>query len=180
MQASPTPGQPAKESMVIPLSLGLLDKTGRNLPLMLSDGSGIEHGVLVLSEPEGRYEFTGIAERPVYSINREFSAPIKLVTDLADDDLAFLAAKDSDPFNRWQALQTISMRTLIGRQRARGSIATQRRQADAGACIILEDAALEPAFIALALVPGRRRYRARIGYIDPDAIAGLAPRCARR
>ena len=47
------------------------------------------------------------------SINRGFSAPIKLDTDLDADDLAFLAAHDSDPFNRWQALQTISMRLLI-------------------------------------------------------------------
>jgi aminopeptidase N len=54
-----------------------------------------------------------VNERPVLSINREFSAPVKVISDLDADDLAFLAAHDSDPFNRWQASQTISARLLI-------------------------------------------------------------------
>src|ERR1039458_2648879 len=99
--------------MVIPLELGLVGKDGRDLPLALSNGCKIERGGLVLSEPVRTFEFTGIGERPVLSINRGFSAPIKLNSDLDGNDLAFLAAHDSDPFNRWQALQTISMRLLI-------------------------------------------------------------------
>ncbi len=70
--------------------------------------------MLELTAPAHTYEFTGIDERPVLSINRGFSAPIKLTTDLDDGDLDFLAAHDSDAFNRWQALQTSAMRLLIG------------------------------------------------------------------
>ena len=108
------------------------------------------------------------------SINRGFSAPIKLDTDLDGDDLAFLAAHDSDPFNRWQALQTISMRLLIdnvARLRA-GQAAAQRRQADAALAATLDDAQLEPAFVALALTPpGEGDIAREIGRdIDPDAI----------
>src|SRR5450631_256111 len=99
--------------MVIPLAFGLVGKNGRDLPLNLSNGAKIEGGVLELSEPAHTYEFSGVEERPVLSINRGFSAPIKLVTDLDGDDLDFLAAHDADPFNRWQALQTSSMRLLI-------------------------------------------------------------------
>src|SRR5690348_13982957 len=104
----PTPGQPSKQPMVIPLDIGLVGKNGRDLPLTLASGAPIERGVLVLDQPEQSFEFTGVAEQPVLSINRNFSAPIKLTADLDSEALAFLAAHDSDPFNRWQSLQTIS------------------------------------------------------------------------
>ncbi len=170
----PTPGQPVKEPMVIPLSLGLVGKDGRDLPLRLSTGEqGTEH-VLVLTDEKAVFEFGDVAERPVTSINRGFSAPIKLVTDLDADSLAFLAAHDGDPFNRWQALQSIAMRLLIDNVAAlRSGRATRKddRLLQAIAAII-EDPALEPAFIALALVlPAESDIAREIGQnIDPDAI----------
>jgi aminopeptidase N len=170
----PTPGQPTKEPMVIPLALGLVGKDGRDLPLSPTGGGQIEHGVLVLREPSQSVTFTGVPERPVLSINRGFSAPIKLATDLDGDDLAFLAARDGDPFNRWQALQTISMRLLIdnvGRLRA-GKAPRSDAKLMVALAAILEDAALEPAFVALALVPpGEGDVAREIGRdIDPGAI----------
>jgi aminopeptidase N len=170
----PTPGQPTKEPMVIPLSLGLVGKNGRDLPLKLSNGEPIESDVVVISGRATIFEFTGIAERPALSINRGFSAPIKLVTDLNANDLAFLAAHDSDPFNRWQALQTIAMRLLIDNVEALRSGRSTRSddQLMLALATILEDPALEPAFIALALVPpGEGDIAREIGRdIDPDAI----------
>ena len=90
------------------------------------------------------------------------------------DNLAFLAAHDSDPFNRWQALQTISMRLLIDNVavlRAGKAPRSDKRLLVALAAI-LEDAALEPAFVALALAPpGEGDIAREIGRdIDPDAI----------
>ena len=169
----PTPGQPSKEPMIIPLSLGLVGKDGRDLALTLSNGTpGGKH--IVLREQSARFEFSGIAERPVLSINRGFSAPIRLVTDLDANDLGFLAAYDRDPFNRWQALQTISTRLLIDNVtalRAGQPIRSDDKLMRALATT-LEDAALEPAFIALALVlPGEGDIAREIGHdIDPDAI----------
>jgi aminopeptidase N len=170
----PTPGQPTKEPMVIPLSLGLVDKNGRDLPLCLSSGEPVRQGVVVLNESMAIFEFANLDEHPVISINRGFSAPIKLITDLSVDDLAFLAAHDSDPFNRWQALQTISMRLLIDNVDALRSGRTARKydQLMLALATILEDAALEPAFVALALAPpGDGDIAREIGSdIDPDAI----------
>jgi aminopeptidase N len=170
----PTPGQPVKEPMVIPLAFGLVGKDGRDLPLRLRGSGKIERNVLVLSGPATTFEFTGIAERPVPSVNRGFSAPVRLDVDVGSDDLAYLAANDSDPFNRWQALQTISMRLLIdnvaairtGRNPQSDDKLTQALSA------ILSDAALEPAFVALALVvPGEGDIAREIGHdIDPAAI----------
>ena len=170
----PTPGQPTKEPMVIPLSVGLVGKDGRDLPLALSTGGKIERGVLVLSEPAASFEFTGIDARPVLSINRGFSAPIKLNSDLDGNDLAFLAAHDGDAFNRWQALQTISMRLLIDNVAALHAGQSPRSDDKllAALAAILDDAKLQPAFVALALVPpGEGDIAREIGRdIDPDAI----------
>ncbi|MDO9413993.1 MAG: aminopeptidase N [Pseudolabrys sp.] len=170
----PTPNQSNKRPMVIPLVTGLVGKDGRDLPLTLSSGGTIERGVLVLDESEKTFTFTGITERPVLSINRGFSAPIKLVSDIDGADLAFLAAHDSDPFNRWQALQTTAMRLLIdnvSRLRA-GETARTDDALLAAMAAILDDTKLEPAFVALALTPpGEGDISREIGRdIDPDAI----------
>jgi aminopeptidase N len=171
---APTPNQPDKEPMVIPLVVGLVGKDGRDLPLKLSSGEAIDRGVLELSQPAHTFEFTGIAERPVLSINRDFSAPIKLVTDLDAGDLDFLAAHDADAFNRWQALQTASTRLLIDNVAALRAGQLPRTDAKllAAMAAILDDAKLEPAFVALALVPpGEGDLAREIGRdIDPDAI----------
>ena len=171
---APTPNQPAKEPMVIPLALGLVGKDGRDLPLILPNGEKIERGVLELTEAVHSFEFTGITERPVLSINRGFSAPIKLVTDLDADDLGFLAAHDADAFNCWQALQTSSTRLLIGNVAAlrAGQSPRMNDSLIAALAAILDDTTLQPAFIALTLVPpGEGDIAREIGSdIDPDAI----------
>ena len=171
---SPTPGQSVKEPMVIPLAFGLVGKEGRDLPLRLRDGGAIERNVLILREPVTTFEFTGISGRPVPSVNRGFSAPVQLDIDINSDDLAYLAANDSDSFNRWQALQTISMRLLIDNVsaiRAGRDPRSDDHLMDALSAI-LSDAVLEPALIALALVPpGEGDIAREIGNdIDPDAI----------
>jgi aminopeptidase N len=170
----PTPGQPSKEPMVIPLSLGLVGRDGRDLPLKSSHGEDKKCDPIVLTEAKTRFEFVGINERPILSINRGFSAPIKLVANQTRDELSFLAARDSDTFNRWQALQTISMRTLIenaGAARA-GKNLRSDDQLVLAFSTILEDLSLEPAFVALALVPpGESDIAREIAQdIDPDAI----------
>jgi len=170
---APTPGQPEKSPMVIPLRVGLVGKDGRDLPLSLASGKA-ERAVLVLTDQSHTFEFTGVAEQPVLSINRNFSAPVKLTTGLTIPDFAFLAAHDSDPFNRWQSLQTISTMLLML------NVATRRASKpqvsiDAvpnALATILADQGLEPAFIALALtLPGEADIAREIGSnIDPDAI----------
>ncbi|HEX3338329.1 MAG TPA: aminopeptidase N [Pseudolabrys sp.] len=170
----PTPGQTAKEPMVIPLSLGLVGRNGHDLALKFSTGEPMVRDVVVLNKPVARFEFVNIDEDPVISINRGFSAPIKLITDLAATDLAFLAAHDADPFNRWQALQTISVRLLVDNVAALRSGRPTRSddQLMLALAAILEDTGLEPAFVALALVPpGESDIAREIGRdIDPDAI----------
>jgi len=168
----PTPGQPEKAPMLIPLALGLVGQNGVDLPLTLN-GKPLARGVIELSKPSQSFVFTGVAERPIPSLNRGFSAPVRLTLPLEPDDLRFLAAHDADPFNRWQAVQTLAMSLLTANVAALRRGATMRE--DDGLTIalnaILTDAALEPAFIALALTPPSEADIAReIGRdVDPDA-----------
>src|SRR5262249_25729268 len=108
----PPPGQPVKEPMTIPLAVGLVGPDGRDLPLALKDGA-VERGVLTIAKPAESFIFTGIAERPALSLNRGFAAPIKVSVNAGADDLKFLAARDPDPFNRWQAVQSLATGLLI-------------------------------------------------------------------
>jgi len=177
-----TPGQPSKEPMVIPLAIGLVGRDGRDLPLELADGRAIERGVLALTKPAESFVFRDVGEPPVPSLNRGFSAPIKLVANISADDLRFLAARDSDAFNRWQAVQTLATRLLLDNTAALR--AGRQARKDAGLIdalgAVLADGALEPAFMALMLtLPGEADIAREIGRdVDPDAI--FAARAALR
>src|SRR5205823_11813584 len=149
----PRPGQPQSEPMVIPLVLGLLDKDGRDLPLAMADGRRIERGVIVLSGRAESVIFADIPERPVLSLNRGFSAPIKVSAETSAEDLQFLAAHDSDPFNRWEALQRLAGSALVdGVAELRAGRAPHIDPALLEALeATLSDPGLEPAFLAQAL-----------------------------
>jgi aminopeptidase N len=180
----PTPGQPSKQQMIIPLALGLVGPDGNDLPLKPDDGRISEHGVLTLAEPMQSFVFTDVAQRPVLSINRGFSAPIKLVANLSLGDLQFLAAHDRDLFNRWQALQSIATRLLVDNATAfaagaaREEVSTRRTPAEENSGIadvlaaVLAGGRIEAAFAALMLtLPGEADIAREIGHdVDPDAI----------
>jgi aminopeptidase N len=169
----PTPGQPTKEPMVIPLAVGLVGRDGADLPLAL-DGRPLAHSVVELKEPSHSFVFTGVAEWPVPSLNRGFSAPIKLKCPIEPDDLRFLAAHDPDPFNRWQAVQTLAMSLLVGNLSAvrKGAPAREDEGLMAALAAIVADQSLQPAFVALMLTPPSEADIAReIGRdVDPDAV----------
>jgi aminopeptidase N len=172
----PTPGQPVKEPMVIPLAIGLVGSDGRDLPLVPKDRHVTPDGVITLTKPTETFVFTGIPARPVASLNRGFSAPIKLADNLSADDLRFLAAHDPDPFNRWQAVQALATTLLLGNVAAHGQGADFCEDEGITAALraILTDTALEPAFVAQALsMPSEVDIARDVGRnVDPDAIFG--------
>jgi aminopeptidase N len=174
-----TPGQPSKEPMVIPLAIGLVGRDGGDLALKCSKPGAPDRSVLTLSKGAETFVFADIGEAPVLSLNRGFSAPIKLVTNHSSDDLRFLASHDSDAYNRWQAFQTLATRLLVenvsalraGGAPIRGARRQEAELADALTAVLF-DGALEPAFVALMLtLPGESDIVREIGRdIDPDAI----------
>jgi aminopeptidase N len=170
----PTPGQPQKKPMHIPLKIGLLDAKGKDLPLKLSDGTAVNDGVLHIRKASQTYTFTGLTERPVASLLRDFSAPVTLVTNLTDRDYEFLMAHDSDPFSRWQSGQNLAMKLLVAmteKCRAGEEPRVPRRFAAALGPLVTDET-LEPAFRAQMLaLPGFRDLILVIGEdVDPAAI----------
>ncbi|MGB6536952.1 MAG: aminopeptidase N [Xanthobacteraceae bacterium] len=169
----PTPGQPRKEPMTIPLALGLVGDDGADMSLLL-DGKRLARGIVELTASRQTFVFTGLAQRPIPSLNRGFSAPIRLSVPIEAADLCFLAAHDADPFNRWQAMQTLAMSLIKGNVAAlRGGAPAREDDGLLTALgVILADQKLEPAFIALALQPPSEADIAReIGRdVDPDAV----------
>ncbi|HEC04840.1 MAG TPA: aminopeptidase N, partial [Thiothrix sp.] len=111
-----TPEAEDKKPYLIPMELGLLDTDGNDIPLQL-DSEDAPQGtsrVIKLTETSTTVTFTGIKEKPVPSLLRGFSAPVKLEYDYSERDYTFLMANDSDAFNCWQVAQDLAMQTLLG------------------------------------------------------------------
>ncbi len=105
-QSTPgTPGQSQKLPFHIPVSVGLLDRSGKELPLTLKGESepAVSTMVLNLKGDEQDFIFTNIQEKPLPSLLRNFSAPVKIIYPYTENDLIFLMRHDSDGFNRWDA-----------------------------------------------------------------------------
>ncbi|MCL1911017.1 MAG: aminopeptidase N [Leptospirales bacterium] len=92
-----------KEVMYIPIAAGLIDENGSDMPL---DEQGSQTVILTLKEKQQDFLFEHITDRPRLSINRNFSAPVIIDYNRSLDELLFLFANDSDPFNRWDAGQS--------------------------------------------------------------------------
>jgi aminopeptidase N len=174
-----TPGQSTKQPMVIPLAVGLIGKNGDDFQLRLGRGRMRSHGVLILNKPADTFVFADIPEPPVLSINRGFSAPIKLISNLPTDQLRFLAEHDSDCFNRWQAFQSLAISFLVDISCAlrdgRGGATQMDRQSAVPTRVLeklLSNTEAEPAFVALMLtIPAESEIAREIGQdVDPAAI----------
>lgn len=172
----PTPGQDDKKPFHIPFALGLLDRKGKDRPLQLegeSHTSEVETILLSLHKEEETYHFTGIFHRPVPSLLRNFSAPVKLIFNYSDEDLAFLMANDSDPFNRWEAGQKLGLNiilALVNDFKQGRSLKLSKLFVDAFKQT-LTDFNTDKALLAEALTLPTEGYIAeQMEIVDPDAI----------
>ncbi len=156
----PTPGQADKAPMVLPLRVKLFGA---------ESGTALTEERLVLFDrARDTITFEGLAERPVLSINRGFSAPVIVESDRSAADLAFLSAHDDDPFARYEAMQQLMLDTLVA--------SAVHGRADHEAVIAavantLDDTELDPAFVAEAvLLPSESFIGDQMAVVDPDAI----------
>jgi len=113
----PTPECQQKLPFHIPIAMGLLGHAG-DLPLYLKNAepdfetSDNTHKVLELTQAEQTFVFTGVQEKPVPSLLRGFSAPVKLHYEYSREDLMVLMSRDSDGFNRWDASQQLALHVI--------------------------------------------------------------------
>jgi aminopeptidase N len=170
-----TPDKVEKLPFVIPVSMGLLDPQGRGLALRLQGEQGDvgTSRVLSVTEAEQTFTFVDIDQRPLPSLLRGFSAPVKLSFDYDRDQLMFLMQHDSDGFNRWDASQQLAVQVLqeLIAQHQAGTALTLDPRLPEALRTLLEDPALDPAMVTEMLSLPSEAYLAEISEVaDVDAI----------
>lgn len=167
-----TPGQPTKLPLHIPVRVGLLDQQGNVLSAEI-DGVKAEDHVLHLTSSEQEFVFKGLAAKPVPSLLRGFSAPVKLHYDYSTKDLLLLLSSDSDGFNRWSASQQLAVNelTVLINQAIEGQALSIDSQLIEGFKALLCDETLDPAMVALILALPSQAYLSELANpIYPAAI----------
>jgi aminopeptidase N len=169
-----TPGQEEKEPFHIPLAVGLLNSRGTDMELSVNGKKMGTTVVLDVKEGEQAFVFEDIREKPIPSLLRGFSAPVKLHYDYTEDELRFLLAHDADPFNRWEAGQRLSCRLLLRliADRQQG----KELQLDDGFIVVFQgllarESEIDPAFLAeLLMLPSEKYLGEQLAVIDVEAI----------
>ncbi|KQB51863.1 aminopeptidase [Pseudomonas endophytica] len=170
-----TPDKLEKLPFVIPVELGLLNAQGAELPLQLADESAAVDTCRVLSvtEAEQTFTFVGITEKPLPSLLRGFSAPVKLQFAYSSDQLVFLMQHDTDGFNRWDAGQQLSvqvLQALIGQYQRGETLVMDLRLVEALRSV-LTNPELDQAMVAEMLSLPSEAYLTEISEVaDVDAI----------
>ena len=159
---APTPGQKEKKPFHIPLKTRLLTSTNDQPEQLLE-----------LTEPTQTWTFQNVAQRPVLSINRNFSAPIQLEFEQSEADLLAQFSMDDDPFNRWEAGQKIAMQMILSDRLPDAQLINSYKN-------LLLDPQLDPAFKELALtLPAETYLYEQCSSVDPQKIY-LSRRAFRR
>ena len=176
-QSTPaTPGQSAKRPFLIPFPVAFLSSKGEEMPVQLAEEDEAPVAgtrMFELSAERTQWVFGNLPEKPVLSLNRGFAAPIILDAALTPEELAFLAASDPDPFNRWDAMNRLLIDAVHAQTRA-WLLRTPEEVSPlviSAATKILKDPALSPAFKAVALaMPGEKLIGEEDPLIDPHAV----------
>ena len=153
-----TPGQPAKQPMPIPLRTALFG---------LDTGAKLGERLILLDRAEADLDLGPVSEPPILSINRNFSAPVSIETGRSAADLAFLSARDDDPFARYEAMQQLMLDTLIAAVAGHvdhGPVIAAVREA-------LADEQLDHAFVGEAVIlPSEAFVGDHLATVDPEAV----------
>lgn len=168
----PTPGQPTKVPLVMPIRFGLIGPNGNPTEWTSVSGGEVRDDLIVLRDASAEIVFTGVANKPVPSLLREFSTPVNLTSNLTQDDRLFLAQHDTDAFARWQALQDVALELAVAAATDKPWTAEAADGLSRAIADTLSSDSLDNAFKALALMlPGEALIARTIGRnIDPTQV----------
>ena len=170
----PTPGQPDKKPFHMPVLIGWLDATGKDIQPATPDGQWRDTACqLELTEEAQSYRFESVPTGAVPSLLRGFSAPVKLEASYSRDEKLFLMACDSDPFAKWEIAQDLSrgeILHLVETYQA-GRDATPHSAVVDAYGKILSDTTLDQAFLAeLLSLPSENDVGQAMDILDPENI----------
>ncbi|WP_260628963.1 aminopeptidase N [Serratia liquefaciens] len=171
-KTAPTADQPEKLPLHIPLDIELYDAQG-NVIALQRNGSPINN-VLNVTEAEQTFVFDGVSHKPVPSLLREFSAPVKLDYPYSDQQLTFLIQHARNEFARWDAAQSLLatyIKLNVAKHQQQQPLSLPLHVVDAFRAVLLDEK-LDPALAAQILtLPSESEIAELFATIDPEAIA---------
>jgi aminopeptidase N len=169
----PTPGQPRKQPVPIPVNVALFGDDGVPMPLQLEGDAtpAVRERVLELTQAEQRYVFEAVASAPTPSLCRGFSAPVHVAFDYAPAQLALLLQHETQGFDRWNAAQELAARAFDESLAGGHAHAATDAWLDALEKLFATRAKIDPALLAdLLTLPSELELGARHAPFDPDAV----------
>ncbi|WP_408647089.1 aminopeptidase N [Vibrio taketomensis] len=170
----PTQDQKEKQALHIPFDIELYNAAGEAIELHCN-GEKVSN-VLNLTQAKQSFVFEGVTEKPVPSLLREFSAPVKLEYDYSDEELTFLMVHARNEFARWDAGQMLLakyIRSNVESVQAGGEVSLPEQVVDAFRGVLLSKE-LEPAFIAEVMsLPSHNEVSGWYKTVDVDAVASV-------
>ncbi|HHG3590948.1 TPA: aminopeptidase N [Vibrio parahaemolyticus] len=166
-----TQDQAEKQALHIPFDIELYDSKGQTIPLIINGES--VHNVLDIKQDKQTFVFENVADQPVPSLLREFSAPVKLEYDYSDAELIFLMKHATNDFARWDASQMLLakyIRQNVTNVQTGSEVQLSEDLIDAFRGVLLDEN-LEPAFIAQVFsLPSINEITGWYKQIDVDAV----------
>ncbi|ELA9194636.1 aminopeptidase N [Vibrio parahaemolyticus] len=166
-----TQDQAEKQALHIPFDIELYDSKGQVIPLIINGES--VHNVLDIKQDKQTFVFENVAEQPVPSLLREFSAPVKLEYDYSDAELIFLMKHATNDFARWDASQMLLAKYIqqnVTNVQTGSEVQLSEDLIDAFRGVLLDEN-LEPAFIAQVFsLPSINEITGWYKQIDVDAV----------
>lgn len=98
---------------VLPIKVGLITDKGTALEFSYNGQDNLREAILELTEGKQSFELSHVYQKPILSVNREFSSPVHLNFEQSDQDLYCLMKFDADSFNRWESAQKIYRQILL-------------------------------------------------------------------
>lgn len=171
----PTPDQKHKAPLSMPLRMGLIGKSGRDIPLRLEGEveAGSATRVFTLDQAETHFRFVDVGEEAVPSLFRGFSAPVRIMDEEPEALSLHRMRSDSDPFNRWEAARRYTIKVLCAMAEAISADQTPQVPDSfiAATGEILGDETLDPAFRALVLaLPTEREIALEMDVVRAEPI----------
>ncbi len=166
-----TPGQPNKKPFQIPIKIALFYQNGEK---------AVEQ-TLSLQATEQSFEFKGLDSKPVLSILRDFSAPIKLHYQRDNQELATLVTVDDNGFTRWEAMQQMCLNVMLPAVESKTLDESAYQALLAAFAALIESNPDDKAVLAEMLtLPSVAYISALVSPVDPIVVARVREECVRR
>lgn len=173
----PTPGQPDKKPMYIPMAMGLLDGNGKSLSFILDgEKTASTETVLLLTKPYQEFKFNNVDSKPLPSLFRNFSDPIKLKYPYTNEQLELLSLHDTDLVNRWDANQRFMMghiMKMIGDYRAHKPVVVSDDIVEVFKGLIASDMKDLSMLAEMLTLPSESEIADNMTIVDPAAIIAV-------